>query len=58
MPRATRWPRSREVGISMKEVTDTLLAEGVRLFAEAFDKLLQGGREAEHRPPAQAGSTA
>jgi transaldolase/glucose-6-phosphate isomerase len=28
-------------GISMKEVTDQLTAEGVKLFAEAFDKLLQ-----------------
>jgi transaldolase/glucose-6-phosphate isomerase len=28
------------VGISMKEVTDTLLEEGVKLFADAFEKLL------------------
>jgi transaldolase/glucose-6-phosphate isomerase len=28
------------VGISMREVTEKLLAEGVRLFAEPFDKLL------------------
>lgn len=28
------------LGISMKEVTDDLTREGVRLFAEAFDKLL------------------
>ncbi len=28
------------VGISMKEVTERLLDEGLRLFAEAFDKLL------------------
>jgi transaldolase/glucose-6-phosphate isomerase len=28
------------VGISMQEVTETLLEEGVRLFAEPFDKLL------------------
>src|SRR5262249_10584205 len=28
------------VGISMQEVTDKLLKEGVELFAEAFDKLL------------------
>ncbi len=27
-------------GISLQEVTDTLLAEGVRLFAEPFDKML------------------
>jgi transaldolase/glucose-6-phosphate isomerase len=29
-----------DVGISMQEVTDKLLAEGVKLFEEAFDKLL------------------
>jgi transaldolase / glucose-6-phosphate isomerase len=29
-----------KVGISMKEVTDTLLAEAVQLFRESFDKLL------------------
>lgn len=29
-----------EVGISMTEVTDTLLGDAVRLFAEPFDKLL------------------
>src|SRR5713101_1436595 len=29
------------VGISMKEVTDKLLVEGVQLFADAFDKLLK-----------------
>jgi transaldolase / glucose-6-phosphate isomerase len=28
------------VGISMKEVTDQLVEEGVKLFADAFDKLL------------------
>ncbi|TLD43634.1 MAG: bifunctional transaldolase/phosoglucose isomerase [Candidatus Jettenia ecosi] len=30
-----------EVGISMKDVTDKLLAEGVQLFSDAFDKLLK-----------------
>jgi transaldolase/glucose-6-phosphate isomerase len=30
-----------EVGISMKEVTDGLLADGVRLFSDAFEKLLK-----------------
>jgi transaldolase / glucose-6-phosphate isomerase len=30
-----------QVGISMKEVTDKLTDDGVRLFAEAFDKLLE-----------------
>src|SRR5260370_2397473 len=29
------------VGISMKEVTDKVLVEGVQLFADAFDKLLK-----------------
>jgi transaldolase/glucose-6-phosphate isomerase len=29
-----------EAGISMQEVTDTLLVDGVRLFAEAFQRLL------------------
>jgi transaldolase / glucose-6-phosphate isomerase len=29
-----------QVGISMEQVTDKLLAEGVQLFADAFDKLL------------------
>src|SRR5436190_2022313 len=30
-----------DAGISMKSVTDALLAEGVRLFADAFEKLLK-----------------
>ena len=30
-----------EVGISMKDVTDKLLAEGVQLFSDAFSKLLK-----------------
>jgi transaldolase/glucose-6-phosphate isomerase len=30
-----------KVGISMKEATDKLTEDGVKLFAEAFDKLLQ-----------------
>lgn len=34
-----------KVGISMKQVTDTLLAEGVQLFSEAFDKLLKAVRQ-------------
>ena len=28
------------VGISMKRATDKLLVDGVKIFAEAFDKLL------------------
>ena len=30
-----------KLGISMKEVTDKLTDDGVKLFSEAFDKLLQ-----------------
>ena len=30
-----------KAGISMKEVTDKLLVDGVKIFAEAFDKLLE-----------------
>src|SRR6516165_5246665 len=30
-----------EVGVSMKDVTDKLLSEGVQLFSDAFGKLLQ-----------------
>ena len=30
-----------QLGISINEVTDKLTADGVRLFAEAFDKLLK-----------------
>jgi transaldolase / glucose-6-phosphate isomerase len=30
-----------QVGISMKEVTDKLTVDGVKLFADAFDKLLE-----------------
>jgi transaldolase/glucose-6-phosphate isomerase len=30
-----------KLGISMKEVTDKLTADGVKLFADAFDKLLE-----------------
>ncbi|MGA8149748.1 MAG: transaldolase [Terriglobales bacterium] len=33
--------KAASLGISMKEVTDKLTADGVRLFAEAFDKLLK-----------------
>src|SRR5499427_2569797 len=42
-----------DVGISMKQVTDELLADGVRLFSEAFEKLLKEvarqGREVRAR---------
>ena len=33
--------KAARLGISMKEVTDKLTKDGVRLFAEAFDKLLK-----------------
>ena len=46
-----------DVGISMKEVTDGLLAEGVRLFTDAFEKVLgavesKAGRRAREGPTA------
>jgi transaldolase/glucose-6-phosphate isomerase len=45
------------VGISMKQVTDQLTDEGVKLFAEAFDKLLAVVSEhAGKKSPAAAGS--
>ena len=34
-----------QAGVSMKEVTDKLLEDGVRLFSEAFDKLLAAVEE-------------
>ena len=37
-----------EVGISLREVTDQLLSEGVRLFAEPFDKLLDARAQHSH----------
>jgi transaldolase/glucose-6-phosphate isomerase len=37
-----------QAGISMQEVTDALLAEGVRLFAEPFDKLLDALAQHSH----------
>ena len=36
-------------GISMKEATDKLTADGVKLFAEAFDKLLEAVEKNTHR---------
>ena len=37
-----------KAGISMKEVTDTLLVQAVKLFADPFDKLLERrGREVQ-----------
>ncbi|HXY10982.1 MAG TPA: transaldolase [Terriglobales bacterium] len=39
------------LGISIKEVTDKLTDEGVRLFAEAFDKLLAAVERRQHLIP-------
>lgn len=44
-------------GVSMQEVTDQLLEDGVRLFSEAFDKLLATIEE-ECRKAADAGPSA
>lgn len=44
-------------GVSMREVTDELLEDGVRLFSEAFDKLLATIEE-ECRKAADAGPSA
>lgn len=44
-------------GVSMQEVTDQLLEDGVRLFSEAFDKLLATIEE-ECRKAADTGPTA
>jgi transaldolase/glucose-6-phosphate isomerase len=42
-----------QLGISMEEITDRLLKDGVRLFSEAFDKLLKS-LDTECRPPDRA----
>jgi len=36
-------------GISMKEVTDKLTDDGVKLFADAFDKLLAAVKKSTQR---------
>src|SRR6516162_8300359 len=41
-----------EVGISMKEITDKLLAEGVQLFSDAFGKLLKAVERQTREPGA------
>ncbi len=38
------------VGIVMKDVTDKLTVDGVKLFADAFDKLLEAVEKNTHRP--------
>ena len=39
-----------QAGLSMKEATDKLLDDGVRLFAEAFEKLLAAVKEECEKP--------
>ena len=39
-----------KAGISMKEVTDKLTVDGVKLFADAFDKLLGAVEKSSSRP--------
>ena len=41
-------------GISMKEVTDKLTADGVKLFADAFDKLIETVEKNTRRPATPA----
>ena len=40
-----------KVGVSIKEVTDKLTADGVKLFADAFDKLLAAVAKNTQRKP-------
>ena len=42
----------------MKEVTDKLLAEGVQLFSDAFEKLLKAVEKQSQARRAREGSTA
>jgi len=44
------------VGISMKQVTDDLVDEGVKLFADAFAKLIAAVEGTMKRPPASKSS--
>ena len=46
--------RLSQVGISMQDITDALLADGVRQFAEAFDKVLQATTRKEKASIQQA----
>jgi transaldolase/glucose-6-phosphate isomerase len=38
----------RELGISFKQITDTLLADGLRLFSDAFEQLLRSVHQQSH----------
>ena len=44
-----------DVGISIKDVTDKLTDDGVRLFAEAFDKLLEAVEKSTKQGSAKVG---
>ena len=56
MPRTTPWTRSSGVGISMKKVTDDLVTQAVKLFAEPFDKTAERrGREVQVRIASRGG---
>jgi transaldolase / glucose-6-phosphate isomerase len=45
-----------KAGISMHEVTEKLVEDGVRLFSEAFDQLLSGRAKREARGSAGGGA--
>jgi transaldolase len=47
---ATVMQNLAKAGISMKEVTDKLTADGVKLFADAFDKLLAAVAKSTQAP--------
>ena len=47
-----------KVGISMKEVTDKLTNDGVKLFADAFDQLLAAVEKTSRNPRRAAGRVA
>lgn len=46
--------RLSQVGISMQDITDSLLEDGVQQFAEAFNKVLQATARRERVSPQQA----
>jgi len=46
--------RLSQVGSSMQDITDSLLEDGVRQFAEAFDKVLQATTRKEKASIQQA----
>ena len=52
------WPISPLSASSMKDVTDKLTVDGVKLFADAFDKLLEAVEKNTRRPAESAGQCA